>query len=115
MANDLAEDEGATAPPLPEPGPDDVSLIEPPTCDDCGAPVRLYPTNYDRWVSLATAELPAKNVPARYRWRLMKRYARHSSMVVDLVAVRLRGIDPLLSELVVPAHRMLCVQDEDEP
>ncbi|MEV0490024.1 hypothetical protein [Streptomyces atratus] len=44
----------------------------------------------------------------------MKRPARHSSVAVEFVAVRLRGIEPLLSELVVPAHRMLCVPDEYE-
>ncbi|MFH8474912.1 DUF6083 domain-containing protein [Streptomyces sp. NPDC018000] len=92
-----------------------MTWIEPPTCDQCGALVRLYPTNYDRWVSLAMAELSAKDVPARYRWRLVKRPARHSNVVVEFVAIRVRGIDSLLSEMVVPAHRMLCVPDGDEP
>lgn len=61
IANEMAEVDGATA--APRPDPDDASWIEPPTCPTCGAMVRVCPTNYDRWVSLATVELPAKDVP----------------------------------------------------
>ncbi|MFE4416996.1 DUF6083 domain-containing protein [Streptomyces sp. NPDC056817] len=107
LVNDIAEEEGATATPLPDPDPDDVSWIEPPICDQCSAEIRVYPTNYDRWVSLATREMPAKDVPERYRWRLVPTPA-------GFVAVRVRGIDPLPSDLVLPHHRMLCVADEDE-
>ncbi|MFH9977828.1 DUF6083 domain-containing protein [Streptomyces sp. NPDC017179] len=107
LANDIAEEEGATSAPPPDPGPDDVTWIEAPTCPDCGAEVRVYPTNYDRWVSLATRERPAKDVPPRYRWRLVPTAG-------SLVAVHLRGIEPLLTDLVVPDHRMLCVPDESE-
>lgn len=32
----------------------------------------LYPTSYDRGVSLAAMELPAKDVPEPFRWRLVK-------------------------------------------
>uniref|UniRef100_UPI003F492A93 DUF6083 domain-containing protein n=1 Tax=Streptomyces chartreusis TaxID=1969 RepID=UPI003F492A93 len=110
LANEMAILDGAAAAPRPEPEPDDVSWIEPPTCPKCGAPVRVYPTNYDRWVSLAMVELPAKDVPDPFRWRLTKLPGR-SSITVDIVAVRVRGVDPLASEPVVPAHRMMCVPD----
>ncbi|WP_331445662.1 DUF6083 domain-containing protein [Streptomyces xanthochromogenes] len=72
LANEMAEADGATATPRPEPDLDDVSWIEPPACPRCGAAIRVYPTNYDRWVSLATVELPAKDVPEAFRWRLTK-------------------------------------------
>ena len=72
FANEMAVTDGATAPPRPDTDPDDVSWIKPPTCPKCGAFVRIYPTTYDRWVSLAAAEIPAKDVPEPFRWRLMK-------------------------------------------
>ncbi|QEU70137.1 hypothetical protein CP966_12260 [Streptomyces galilaeus] len=72
--------------------------------------VRIYPTNYDRWVSLATAELPAKDVPEPFRWRLT-RLPDPSRLTTDIVAVRVRGVDPLPSEPVVPAHHMMCAPD----
>nr|WP_246091325.1 DUF6083 domain-containing protein [Streptomyces griseorubiginosus] len=106
--------DGATAPPRPDPCPDDVSWIEPPTCPRCGAFVRIYPTTYDRWVSLATVEMPAKDVPEPFRWRLM-RLPDLSRTPTDIVAVRVRGIDPLPGEPVVPAHRMMCVPEWGEP
>lgn len=108
LANQMAQDEGATASPRPEPDPDDVTFIEPPTCALCGADIRVYPTVYDRWVSLATKELPAKAVPERFRWRLVKVQTPRSPVVVDVVAVRVRGVDPLPGDLVIPAHQMLC-------
>nr|QIY77247.1 hypothetical protein HEP84_34085 [Streptomyces sp. RLB1-33] len=72
--------------------------------------MQVCPTNYDRWVSLATVELPAKDVPEPFRWRLTKLTAR-SPTVTDIVAVRVRGVDPLPGEPVVPAHRMMCVPE----
>ncbi len=72
--------------------------------------VRVYPTNYDRWVSLATTELPAKDVPEPFRWRLAK-FPGRSRVTTEIVAVRVRGVDPLPSEPVVPAHLMMCVMD----
>ncbi|MCX5089982.1 DUF6083 domain-containing protein [Streptomyces sp. NBC_00365] len=75
----MAEVDGATAAPRPDPDPDDVSWIEPPICPRCGAIIQVCPTNYDRWVSLATVELPAKDVPEPFRWRLTKLPARSSS------------------------------------
>lgn len=71
LANEMAEADGATAAPRPEPDPDDVTLIEPPVCPECGTSIRLYPTTYDRWVSVAMVDMPAKDVPAAFRWRLM--------------------------------------------
>ncbi|MFI6359837.1 DUF6083 domain-containing protein [Streptomyces sp. NPDC050743] len=72
-AGSPAEAAGAAEPPQgPEPDPDDASWIEPPSCPECGAFIRVYPTNYDRWVSLAAVELPAKDVPERFRWRLTR-------------------------------------------
>ncbi|MGW8748218.1 DUF6083 domain-containing protein [Streptomyces sp. NPDC055794] len=108
LANQTAQDEGATASPRPEPGPDDVTFMEPQTCALCSADIRVYPTVYDRWVSLAMTELPAKAVPERFRWRLVRLRSPRSPVVVDVVAVRVRGIDPLPGELVIPAHHMLC-------
>ncbi|MFK0172020.1 DUF6083 domain-containing protein [Streptomyces sp. NPDC090306] len=109
-ANEMAEADGATAAPRPEFDPDDVSWVEPPTCPECGASVRIYRTNYGRWVRLAMVELPAKDVPEPYRWRLTQLPER-SRVPTDIVAVRIRGVDPSPSEPVVPAHRMLCVVD----
>lgn len=114
QANALAQEEGATAPPRGDPGPDDSTWAEPPTCPDCGAPVDIHRTNYDRWVRLAIGDSPAKDVPPQHRWRLVPRMARHSSYVVDLVAVRIRGIPPLPSELVRPAHAAVCPAAEAE-
>lgn len=108
LANEMADADGATAAPRPDPDPDDVAWIEPPVCPDCGARVRPYPTAYDRWISLATVELPAKDVPERFRWRLVKVPLR-SLPGTEVVAVRVRGIDPLPGDPVVPAHRMFCV------
>jgi hypothetical protein len=114
LANEMAAVDGATAAPGPAPEPDDVTWIEPPICPDCGALVRIYPTNYDRWVSLAMVELPAKDVPEAFRWRLAK-LPPLSPVPTDVVAVRVRGIDPLPGEAVVPAHRMMCVPEWGEP
>ncbi|MEU4843711.1 DUF6083 domain-containing protein [Streptomyces gilvosporeus] len=111
-ANQLALEEGATAPPQAEPDPDDIAWYEPPTCSDCGAAVRHYPTNYDRWVYLAVEDVPAKDVAPRYRWRLQSLQGRHSSVPGAIVAVRIRSIEPLPSELVRPAHRALCLNPE---
>jgi hypothetical protein len=108
LANDIAEEEGATATPWPEPDPDGTEWIEAPVCEQCGAAIRVWPTNYDRWVSLATRPLPAKDVPERHRWRLVPTPA-------GFVAVRVRGIQPLPDELVFPHHRVLCVPDDDAP
>ncbi|MFE0739288.1 DUF6083 domain-containing protein [Streptomyces sp. NPDC058855] len=110
----MAQDEGATALPWPEPDPDDVTFLEPPTCPQCGSDIRIYPTIYDRWVSLATRELPAKDVPQRFRWRLVQLPSPYSPVVTDVVAVRVRGIDPLPGEPVIPAHQMLCSAEEVE-
>jgi hypothetical protein len=107
LVNDIAEEEGATATPWPDPDPDDMAWTEPATCSQCGAAIRVYPTNYDRWVNLASRAMPAKDVPERYRWRL-------TSTPTGFVAVRVRGIEPLPGELVFPHHQLLCVADEDE-
>ncbi|MET7716546.1 DUF6083 domain-containing protein [Streptomyces sp. NPDC005407] len=111
-ANDLAIHEGATDAPRPAPAPEDVTLYEPPHCTHCKAEVRPYPTNYDRWINLATRDYPAKDVPPRYRWRLVTLPARHSSASTDVVAVRVRGFEPLPSDLVRPAHRAVCLSPD---
>ncbi len=107
-ANRLAEEEGTTATPLPEPDPDDTEWIEAPVCEQCGAAIRVWPTEYDRWVALATRPLPAKDVPEHHRWRLVETPA-------GCVAVRLRGARLLPDEPVYPHHQMLCVPEEDAP
>ncbi|WP_338700541.1 DUF6083 domain-containing protein [Streptomyces sp. Q6] len=89
-----------------------MSWIEPPRCPLCGAEIRICPTNYDRWVGLALVELPAKEVPERYRWRLTP-LRGPSRVTTDVVAVRVRGVDPLPGDLVVPVHRMLCFPHEE--
>ncbi|MBF8171320.1 hypothetical protein KVH22_02465 [Streptomyces olivaceus] len=91
-----------------------MTFMEPQTCALCDAGIRVCPTVYDRWVSLAMTELPAKDVPERFRWRLVRLRSPRSSVVVDVVAVRVRGIDPLPGDLVVPAHRMLCAGERAE-
>ncbi|MFE7990216.1 DUF6083 domain-containing protein [Streptomyces shenzhenensis] len=114
FTNDLAMLEGATAPPCPAPDPDDVEAIgppEPPTCPKCHHSVRRYPTNYNKWVDLATCDLPAKDVPEPYRWRLTKGSGPHAGM---WIAVRVHAICPLPSDLVLPAHAFLCPGEEAE-
>lgn len=108
LANGMAMTEGATAPPCPTPDPDDgeaIEWIEPPRCHKCGREVRRCPTSYERWVDLATVEQPAKSVPEPYRWRLVKVGGPYAPMVV---AVRVRALDPLPSDPVIPAHAFLC-------
>jgi hypothetical protein len=112
FANELAEEEGATAPPNPASDADDDTWSEPPTCADCGAGMMKYPTNYDRWVYLATKDLPAKDVAPRHRWRLKNVRAWPSSLCIDTVAVRIRAIEPLPGELVRPAHRAVCLSPD---
>lgn len=107
-ANEIAEYEGATASSRGDPDPDDVAPYEPPWCPSCGALLRPYPTNYDRWVYLAETDVPAKDVPPRHRWRLITVRARNSGVAVELVAVRVRGVDPAPSDLVRPAHPAVC-------
>ncbi|MBZ9643831.1 DUF6083 domain-containing protein [Streptomyces sp. PSKA30] len=111
-ADEIAIQEGATDTPRPEPDPDDVTPYEPPRCPHCKAEVSPYLTNYDRWVHLATRDYPAKDVPPRYRWRLVAVLARHSSVPTGSVAVRVRGIEPLPSDLVRPAHRAVCLSPD---
>lgn len=112
VANELALEEGATATPWPDPGPDEFGWCEPKPCPRCRAHVANYPTNYDRWVCLSTTEAPAEDVPPQDRWRLQTVPARHSSVPVRVVAVRLRAVDPLPGELVRPAHRSTCLDPD---
>ncbi|MET7744362.1 DUF6083 domain-containing protein [Streptomyces sp. NPDC005385] len=112
VADELALSEGATAAPEPEFDPDDVDWIEPRTCRHCGTPVRCHQTNYDRWVELATFELPAKKVPPAHRWRLMRPRALNTPIVVATVAIRIGAIDPSPGEPVVPAHEFMCPGNE---
>lgn len=111
LANGLATAEGATATPDPDLDPDGITWIEPPACTKCHHQVRRYPTYYDRWVDLATCELPAKDVPEPYRWRLAKGTGPY---VGTMVAVQVRQIEPLPSDLVIPAHSLLCPDEEAE-
>lgn len=54
----------------------------------------------------------AKDVPRRYRRRLEPIRARHSAFVVDVIAVKIGGIEPLPSELITPAHRAVCTSPD---
>ncbi|MFB9518205.1 DUF6083 domain-containing protein [Streptomyces purpureus] len=108
-ANRRALEEGATAPARADPGPDDVDPYEPPACRHCGALVGHYPTTYDRWVHLALGDLPARDVAPGHRWRLETVPGRHTRVPVGIVAVRVRGIEPLPGDLVRPAHRAVCL------
>ncbi|MFJ5213325.1 DUF6083 domain-containing protein [Streptomyces sp. NPDC088354] len=107
-ANEIAEAEGATAPPREEPDQDDTRWIEPPTCRACGLQVRRTPTNYDRWVDLGTVAVRAKDVPRRYRWRLLSIHPRSATVITDVIAVKVGAIEPTPGELIMPAHRALC-------
>ncbi|MFI2036626.1 DUF6083 domain-containing protein [Streptomyces bottropensis] len=112
VANELAVCEGATAAPEAEGDPDDVGWVEPPTCRRCDALVRRYPTNYDRWVELATFELPAKKVAPHHRWRLMRPRAANTPVVVATVAVRIGAVDPTPGEPVIPSHEFVCLRHD---
>lgn len=112
LANALAEEEGANAPPTEAMDPDDLTWYEPPRCRDCGARVRRCPTNYDRWVDLGIRELPAKDVPLKYRWRLEEIRPPSSAIVTRVIAVRIRGLEPLPSEPVTPAHVAVCIDPD---
>ncbi|MEU8520372.1 DUF6083 domain-containing protein [Streptomyces sp. NBC_01216] len=105
MANALAEDEGATAAPWPDPDAEDMRWIEPATCRRCGGALRVVPTDYDRWIGLSATELPVDDVPPRFRWRLVWTAG-------GLVAVRPRGADALRGGPVFPDHRMVCPAED---
>src|SRR5262245_39746931 len=89
LANETALAEGATDQPPAEFDPDDVTWVEPPTCRECDAQVRHLRTNYDRWIFLAIEDLPAKEIPRRYRWRIQPVPARNSSIPVGCIAVKI--------------------------
>jgi hypothetical protein len=108
LANELAIIDGATGLPRPDPGPDSFEPIEPDECPKCGMEVWTMPTNYDRWVHLATRALRAKEVPRRYWWRIEPIRAHHSTYVIGQIAVRVSGIEPLPDDLVMPAHTVAC-------
>ncbi|MFF2366302.1 DUF6083 domain-containing protein [Streptomyces sp. NPDC058122] len=110
----MALSEGATAPPRPDVDPGDVTFLEPPTCAQCGSSIHIYPTLYDRWVSLALMELPAKDVPPGFRWRLVEIRSPRSPVIIEIVAVRVHGIEPLPGDPVIPAHQMFCRAEEAE-
>jgi hypothetical protein len=108
LANELAEIDEATGPPRPEPEPDGVGWIEPEECPRCGMEVRTMRTNYDRWVNLSTTPARAKEVPRRYRWRVVAETARHSTYPVGVIAVRVSGLEPMPGDMVIPAHTVEC-------
>jgi hypothetical protein len=112
LADEIAADDGATAPRRVDPHPDHIALVGPPLCDDCHAPVRHLATNYDKWVYLSVLDVRAKDVPRRYRWRLEPIRARHSAFIVDMIAVKISGIEPLPSDLITPAHRAVCTSPD---
>ncbi|MEU0695873.1 DUF6083 domain-containing protein [Streptomyces niveus] len=107
IANDLAEYEGATAGLTPKSGSDDVEWIEPAKCPECHGEIMAFPTNYDRSVHLASREFPAKEIPSRYRWRLMRIPGQFPP-----VAVRVAAAHPLPGELVRPAHVAVCLSPD---
>ncbi|MBD0736441.1 hypothetical protein [Streptomyces sp. CBMA29] len=108
MANKLAEIDGATDSPRAEPDPENLGWIEPEGCPKCGMEVRVMPTNYDRWVNLSTVPMRAKEVPHRFRWRVLTVPARHSVHPVAMIAVRVGGLEPMPDDMVIPAHTVEC-------
>ncbi|MDR3081559.1 MAG: hypothetical protein LBV60_11645 [Streptomyces sp.] len=114
LADGLAAIEGATASRLAtadEEEAEDVQAGGPATCRRCHGEVRRCPTYYERWVDLAIHEQPAKRVPEHYRWRLMKAPTPHAPIVI---AVRIRAMDPPLSDPVIPAHAFTCPEEDAE-
>jgi hypothetical protein len=112
--NLAARADGITNPQLPESDPDELSWYEPPNCPACGVPLHLYRTNYDHWVAVELEPLPAKQVPSLFRWRLKALRARNSPTTIDVIAVRITGIEPTPGEPVLPAHRFHCPAAQDE-
>ncbi|WP_146088304.1 DUF6083 domain-containing protein [Actinacidiphila yanglinensis] len=108
VANEMADLDGATALPRPDPGPESFEPIEPDECPKCGMEVRTVLTNYERWVHLATRSMRAKEVPRRYWWRIEPTRPGGTTYVVGSIAVRVGGIDPLPDDLVMPAHTVVC-------
>jgi hypothetical protein len=108
LANELAQIDGATGAPRPDPGPESFEPAEPDECPQCGMEVRTMPTNYDRWVRLTPGTVRAKEVPRRYWWRIETIRARHSTYVVGRIAVRVSGIEPLPDDVVTTAHTAFC-------
>ncbi|RBM19713.1 hypothetical protein DEH69_09435 [Streptomyces sp. PT12] len=111
-ANAMAAHDGADAAPVDGDALDGIGPWGPPLCRRCDEPVRRLPTTYERWVDLEFDELPAKQVPSRYRWRVRPITPPTSRYVVGHVAIRIRGIEPLPGERVVPAHRLRCLSPE---
>jgi Family of unknown function (DUF6083) len=106
---DLEAQDGARW--LPEDDPDSYLPYEPVPCAGCGAQLRWYPTNYDRWIALESREQPAKNVPDGFRWRLYQDLRSGST------AMRVVG-HSLPDDLVLPAHQAFCparLADEENP
>ncbi|MBY8878633.1 hypothetical protein [Actinacidiphila acidipaludis] len=109
LANELAEIDGVTDRPTPEPDAESTRWIEPDNeCPRCGMEVRPVRTNYDRWVNLATSPMRAKEVPRPYRWRVRTLTARHSAYPIGVIAVKVSGIEPLPDDPVTPAHTVVC-------
>ncbi len=111
--NQAACGDGVSGPQPEEPDPDDVQFHEPLPCPECGSALRLYRTNYGHWVAVEDEELPAKEVPRLFRWRLQSVRARHSPVTIAVVAVRVTG-DLGPSEPVRPAHRFRCYAGQDD-
>ncbi|MFG2191442.1 DUF6083 domain-containing protein [Streptomyces sp. NPDC048639] len=108
-SNELALQEGATDSPGYDAEGNALVAGEPPRCPACRTPIVPCPTNYDRWVHLATKDLPAERVPRRFRWRLVDVQGH------GRVAVRIRGVEPFPTAFVRPAHRAVCLGPDAEP
>ena len=113
FANEMAVTDGATAPPRPDTDPDDVSWIEPPICPRCSfcahLPDRVRPVGQPRYGGDARQRRP-RALPLA-----PDEAAGPIRVTTDIAAVRVRGIDPLPGDLVVPAHSMMCVPQGGEP
>jgi hypothetical protein len=73
---------------------DDLAFHEPMPCEGRAAPLIYYPTNHGLWIAVEAQDAPAKNVPSRFRWRLLTGTARNSRYAITVIALHLAGLEP---------------------
>lgn len=105
VADELADQEGATDSARPEP---DLDRLGREQCGKCRTEVVKYQTNYERWVSLGTKDLLGEAVRLEYSWRVLPVKAANTEIVVDHVAEKVYPSTWKPMELVRLAHRAVC-------